>query len=388
MAQRILVVELFEMGAAVMLRPSLRYLLEQNPKAEIHVLTTSMCDAIWRELDEVDAKNVHVITAASAFGFLKSAATTLLGLRKTPFDLVLDFGLFMRIPALLSAGVRTQRRAGFYKYGLEGLERGGFYTTVCAFNQNTHISKNYLALTRAAFENAGEVPNYKGAIKESDVVLPPSGRFALAERPYKMPYIVISPDVGPNLSVRNYPLDKMLEVARGLTENYPRHSLVFIGTTQNLGTVGADVAGAQLLAMGVNLMGQTDFKKLLSVIAGADLLVCNDNGPAHFATLTGTKTLALFSTDSPYVYGPLGETLIAYTHFQCSPCISAFNHKSTSCSNNLCLKTLQPTAVIHLACQLLNGTARVRTINNQISYLPSPLVKATAALLASQRDAQ
>ena len=95
--------------------------------------------------------------------------------------------------------------------------------------------------------------------------------------------------------------------------------------------------------------GKTNFKGLLEVISGADLLITNDNGPGHFATLTGTKTFGSFQHGQPYVYGPLGDAVIAYTNYQCSPCISAYNHKRSRCDDNQCLKTLPPATVVELA---------------------------------------
>jgi len=369
--KRVLLIELFEMGSAVMLIPSIDYLIRTFPDLEIHVLTTSMCDSVWRELDPISESKLHVIQARSAPEFIASTVKTLWSLKNEKFDLIIDYSLFMRAPALLSAFFSASHRAGFYKYAFEGLERGNFYDRMCSFNQNSHISKNFLALTMTAAGPESDTPNLKHSISEEDIRLTPLPRFSNQKNHLQNPTIVICPDVGPTLSVRNYPLRHWIRALQVLRSQFPKHEFIFLGTAENQRRVSVESEGASLLSMGKNLMGKTDFPELLALIQGADLLICNDHGPAHFAALTGTKTLALFSTDSPFMYGPLGDAVIAYKFFQCSPCISALNHKSTVCSNNLCLQSLSPETVANLAATILNGHARYRTINNEISYLPS-----------------
>jgi ADP-heptose:LPS heptosyltransferase len=99
------------------------------------------------------------------------------------------------------------------------------------------------------------------------------------------------------------------------------------------------------------------------------LLISNDNGPAHLASLTSTPTLALFSTDSPFMYGPLGNRVILYTFFHCSPCIGVLNNKRSRCANNLCLQTLEPVKVLESAVRVMEGQVPYGTINGELSYL-------------------
>jgi hypothetical protein len=79
--------------------------------------------------------------------------------------------------------------------------------------------------------------------------------------------------------------------------------------------------------------------------------------------------VALFSTDSPFVYGPLGNCVILYTFFHCSPCISFLNNKRSRCTNNLCLQTLEPAKVLESAMRVMDGQILYRTINGERGYL-------------------
>jgi len=376
--RNVLLIELFEMGAGVMLLPSINYLKKHDPQIDIHVLTTKTCLPVWRAINALDQEKIRCMEAGSPFKFLWSAARTLFKLRFVRFDLIIDYELFMRISAIFSGLLRARRRAGFYKYDFEGLDRGEFYHARCAFNQNSHISRNYLSLTKTAFEHERAQPNFKGPISFDEVMIKPTlakvGKEdlrGLVGGPSRevAPYIVVCPDVGKTLAMRNYPQESFAEVIEELLSRYPWHRVVMIGTAENRVTSQAILTRVPQRDRCLDLCGETNFEELLKVISGAEVVITNDNGPAHFATLTGTKVLALFSTDSPFVYGPSGDAVVAYSFYQCSPCISAYNHKTSRCDNNLCLQVLEPHKVVELAALILNGQAKFRTINNQIPYL-------------------
>lgn len=361
-----------------MLRPSLRHLKNQNPNVNIHILTTSMCSKIWDELQEEFELTIHEMNSSSPVSFVTSILKTILKLRRFRFDSIIDFELFFRTSAMISGLLRADSRAGYYRYNYEGLYRGTFYDRTCAFNQNAHIASNFLALTKTAELQDPDTPNLKAQVTSEELLLPPQTRFANRSEKSLHRTIVICPDVGPTLSVRNYPLVSLISVVEKIKTRFPDFQIQFVGTQDDGARLKATSDGTKLLSMGQDLTGQLKFNELVDVIAQAELLICNDNGPAHFAVLSGTKTVALFSTDSPFMYGPLGETTIAYSYFHCSPCISALNHKTTSCSNNKCLQGLSPEFVFKLVSQTLENKLRPRTINGLQDYLnPSVDLKRT-----------
>ncbi len=364
------------MGASVMLLPSIRYLKNENKEIELHCLVTSPCLPIWRAIEQIDNSHIHVIDSSSAIQFLISAGKVLWGLRKYKFDLIIDYELFMRISAIFVGVLRSHRRAGFYRYDLEGLQRGEYYESRCAYNQNAHISKNYLALTKTAYKSYDETPNLKQAIAISELEVQPNlprpqGEELLNILPFSGPYIILCPDVGATLAMRNYPPRLYAQAMNELLKKYPQYHLALIGTQENraVAKVVLDSISSHLRARCVDLCGKTTFDDLLKVIAGASLLITNDNGPGHFAVLTGTRTLSLFSAESPFIYGPLGKCIVAYNFYHCSPCILAFSHKASFCKDNLCLQTISPVQVVSLAEKILEDRIPVRTINGEIPYL-------------------
>jgi ADP-heptose:LPS heptosyltransferase len=379
--KNILVIELFEMGAAVMIYPSLKYIKESKPDTNIYSLTLTAMKECWKMIGIINEDNIFCIEDKNIYKFTKSLLINIIKLRKRNIDLIIDYELFMRVPAIISFLVKSRYRAGFYKYQYEGLYRGNFYDYKCAFNQNTHIAKNFLALTKTAINNESEYPNYKNHINSSELVMPeyinrPDLKKILEHR-IKTKFdaynnqkiILVSHNVGENLSIRNYPIDMLIKVIKMLLDKYNNHIVLLVGTKADY-LSGAYIEKKVNNNRCINFSGDTrslsEFLELLNI---SDLLITNDNGPEHFASITKTKTIALFSTDSPFIYGPIGKTIILYEFFQCSPCISALNHKNSKCSNNLCLKAINPEKVFESAVELIeNNELYFGTINGHIPY--------------------
>ena len=379
--KNILVMELFEMGAAMMIYPSLQYIKNKNPGATVYCLTLKSIRSSWELLDAIPGENIYTVDDKNLFAFFISLFGNILKLRKKNIDLIIDYELFMRVSAIISFMIKSKFRAGFHKYEMEGLYRGSFYNFKCTFNQNSHIAKNFLSLTKTALNFEHEYPNYKGNIAASELVIPVyRSDAALAkglQEKIKALYpayannklILVSPDVGYNLTIRNYPKELLAEVIGKLLDTFPDKLVLLVGTPDNLETCNAvfEIVGHERC---LNFCNRApSLREFFELLHSAELLLTNDNGPAHFAAATGTKVLALFSTDSPFIYGPLGNCVILYSFYQCSPCISAFNHKTSKCANNLCLQSIQPDAVHEMAVKVINGTVPYRTINGSLPYV-------------------
>lgn len=376
--KKILFIEIFEMGAAIMLSPSMKWVSTQFPQAELHCLTSSSCAGIWKELNLIPSERIHTLDSSSSFKLMISLIRKIIQLRKERFDLAIDYEPFMRISAILAGLIGSRSRAGFHKYLWEGLDRGGIYDRKCSYNQNTHISKNYLALTLSAVTNATDYPNLKASLKNELIHITPTRKKPSLERLRAIfkntavrtdRYFVICPDVGKILSMRNYPPAQFAQVIELLIKQYADYSFVFIGTENEKETLHKILSRLEDATNCINMMGKTDLNELLDVIAGAELVLTNDNGPAHFAALTDTKVVTLFSTDSPFVYGPLGRALISYSFYHCSPCILATNQKSSRCTDNKCLQAIPPGEVFQLIQKAMGANPRFNLINDQIPYL-------------------
>jgi ADP-heptose:LPS heptosyltransferase len=377
----VLVMELFEMGAAMMIYPSLQCIKNKIESPTIYCLTLKSIKGSWELLDAIPSENIYAVDDKNLFAFFSSLFSNILKLRKKNIDLIIDYELFMRVSAIISFMIKSRFRVGFNKYEMEGLYRGSFYNYKCAFNQNSHISKNFLSLTKTSLDFEQQYPNFKGHISASELSVPvykSDAQLSISIREkIKALYpdyngnklILVSPDVGYNLTIRNYPKNMLVEVINKILNNFPDKLVLLVGTQDNMETC-RDVAESVSHKRCINFCSQApSLREFFELLHTAELLLTNDNGPAHFAAATGTKVLALFSTDSPFIYGPLGNCVIMYSFYQCSPCISAFNHKTSKCTSNLCLQAIKPDAVYEMAVKVINGTVPFRTVNGFLRYV-------------------
>jgi ADP-heptose:LPS heptosyltransferase len=250
-----------------------------------------------------------------------------------------------------------------------------------AFNQNTHMAKNFLALALTALQQGSDHPNLKRAVDLREFTVPrhrsDSRVRSIVRRKLQeacpdyeaQSLILVCPDVGKNLSVRNYPRELYAKAIGSILAQRPESLVILIGTPTDRETCRW-IAGQVGHRQCVDFSGQTaTLAELLELMHLSSLLIGNDNGPLHLASLTPCRILALFSTDSPFIYGPLGNCVILYQFYQCSPCISAYNHKHSRCHNNRCLQTLPPDLVSDYALRLLKDELVPHTCNNAVPYL-------------------
>jgi ADP-heptose:LPS heptosyltransferase len=202
------------MGAPVMAYSALKYVKESLPECEPHVLCVTGNKESWELLGLVPAQNIHGVESNGMLRFLFLLLGTTANLRRKRFDLMVDFDKFTRLSAISAFLVRPGRIAGFYRYEHEGLYRGNFIDAPCAFNQNAHIAKNFLALCKTALAEKRHYPNYKGPMTNSEILLPAFNSdvdlaWQIAERVGTIlsdwrdgPLVLVNPDVGPGKSAR------------------------------------------------------------------------------------------------------------------------------------------------------------------------------------------
>jgi ADP-heptose:LPS heptosyltransferase len=87
----------------------------------------------------------------------------------------------------------------------------------------------------------------------------------------------------------------------------------------------------------VNSAGVFQFEELVPLYSVSELMLTNDSGPAHFAAVTDLKVFVIFGPETPALYLPLGNAEPFYLGLPCSPCVSAANHRKTTCVTRPCI---------------------------------------------------
>ncbi|HEV8185821.1 MAG TPA: lipopolysaccharide heptosyltransferase II, partial [Chthoniobacterales bacterium] len=112
--------------------------------------------------------------------------------------------------------------------------------------------------------------------------------------------------------------ERFADVAAAVSEKHSATWLLF-GTSADseIGKIIADRLGENC----VNRIGQTSLEQLIAELRECRLLLTNDTGTMHLATLVGVPVVAVFGSTEHRLTGPLGEgNSVVRHHVECSPC--------------------------------------------------------------------
>lgn len=366
--RHILVILLSEMGSVVLAGPMFAALRQRYPSATVHVLQLKKNQEVAKLLGLAQPEHLHALDDSSGLRLLADIWHVSKTLRALPLDAVIDCELFSRISSLMSYVSGAPLRAGFTAHTQEGLYRGSFINRAIPYNPYQHITQQFLSLVDA-LDDASMPRNKAAPIR----LLPTdTGLNVVFGAPELAQYrqqvhtdhpslagrkVVLLYAGGGLLPERAWPAAHYVQVAKGLVD--AGHAVGLIGLRD-------DAALARQLRQDVasdfcvDLTGYTkSIRELLMLFHAAQLLITNDGGPGHFASLTPIQTMVFFGPETGRLYGPLGpRARVLESGLACSPCLSAYNHRLTFCDgDNQCLKRLQPLPVLHEALRILNSPA-------------------------------
>ena len=362
--RHILVILLSEMGSVVLAGPMFATLRQRYPSATLHVLQLKKNQEVAVLLGLAKPEHLHALDDSAGLGLLGDIWRVCLALRRLPLDAVIDCELFSRISSLMSYLSGAPLRVGFTAHTQEGLYRGSYINRAIPYNPYQHISQQFLSLVDAL--DAPSMPRNKAApLRELPQDTRLSVPFQAAElQTYHHKMLADHPPLagrkivllyagGGLLPERAWPAAHYAQVARGLCLG--GHAVGLIGLRDDA-LLARDLLAQIKSEFCVDLTGYTrSIRELLMLFHGADLLITNDGGPGHFASLTPIRTMVFFGPETGRLYGPLGpRAQVRESGMACSPCLSAYNHRETFCDgDNQCLKRLAPDPVLADALALL-----------------------------------
>lgn len=365
--KNILVILLSEMGSIVLAGPMFAALRRRYPGAAIHILQLKKNQEVSRLLSLTEAEHMHTLDDSSGTSLIADILKVSLKFRSLGLDAVIDCELFSRVSALLSFSTGAPVRVGFTPHTQEGLYRGSFINHSIPYNPYQHISKQFLSLVDALDAPDSMPRNRAGVIRSIPEDPELSVRFTdteletyrsklegdhavTRERPLVLVYAG-----GGILPERAWPASHYARVVQGLCA--AGYAVGLIGLKDD--AVLAQELQAQVgHAACLNLTGYTkSIRELLMLMHASALLITNDGGPSHFATVTPIQTMVFFGPETGKLYGPLGHrTIILESGIACSPCLTAYNHRLTFCDgDNQCLKRIAPDPVLEQALAFLKS---------------------------------
>jgi ADP-heptose:LPS heptosyltransferase len=367
---RVLIIKLSEMGSTVLAYPAIEELKRRIPGVELFFLVFKNNAAIVEVLDVIPSANIVTVDYGSLGRLLVSGLHAVRRLLTARIDTTIDMDFFSRLTVLLAFLVCRGNRVGFHRYYDEGLYRGNLLTHRVMYSPHIHTSAAFLALVKSLFENPGDEPHYRGRIDPAELIVPtyrPDRNDVTSvwnkltsrglQRNGNATIILINPNSSDIFPLRKWPLDNFTELCRRLLIEMADGWLVITG-------VASEHKDARFIRdriqspRCIDFTGQTSFRELLALYGIARLMITNDSGPAHFASLLSLPTIVLFGPETPRLYSPMGnQNKDIYANFACSPCVSVYNGKKSPCTDNRCLKTISAEEVLQTALALLGDSA-------------------------------
>jgi len=356
--RRILFIELSEMGSTILADPAMRK-AKQIFGAELYFLIFQRNAPSLDFLRTIPEENVCTIREDGLVVLALDCLRFFLWARKKGIDTVIDLELFSRFSALLTALCGARHRVGYHRFHNEGLYRGELLTHRVAYNPHMHIAKNFVALVNALACPVVETPYSKTYISDEEITLPRiiagereseqmQGRIAAvfpAYDPNHHRVVLFNPNASELLPQRRWPQGHFAALGNMALKRWDNVIILITGSPDE------DFQAEKLKTRTdhpriVNFAGQVKLAELPVLYEIAALMVTNDSGPGHFASVTDMPIIALFGPETPALYGPLGNAESITASLACSPCVSASNHRKTACRDPLCMQAIPPERVM------------------------------------------
>lgn len=365
--EKVLLVELSEMGSAILVDPAMQK-LKRELDAELFFVIFEKNKPSLQLLNTVADDHIFTIRAEGLFGLGIDTLRFLFWTRRRGIDTVIDLELFSRYTALLTGLSGAANRVGFHAFYNEGLYRGKMLSHKVAYNPHIHIAKNFIALVNALLADRPQTPYSKTVVSDEEIRLGKAdvqeADIASVQEIIRTHYadldlerhriVLINANASDLLPQRRWDRAHYAQVARDILALYDDALILLTGSgSEREGLAGlADEIDHERC---INFAGAVGFRQLPALYSASLLMISNDSGPAHFAAVTDMPTFVLFGPETPSLYGSLGPTTPIYAGLACSPCVSAANHRKTACTDNVCLQMITPEQVVSAVQPLLTS---------------------------------
>jgi len=349
--QRIVIIKLVEQGATVIAAPAIQRAIDRVGRENVFYAVFVENRPILDLLDMIPAENVIAIRGSGLLAVAVDTLRAIFRLRRERVDTAVDFEFFSRYSGALTYLCGAKKRIGFHSFAGEAGYRGDLMTHRVAYNIRLHASETYCMLVDAISVDGDQLPTL--GFKPPDEMRLPEYSPNLAEAVHvqsmlserfsgKPPsrLVLLNSNAGDLLPIRRWSNKRYVELARRLLAENSAIGIALTGAK-------SEQADAEELAREigsdrcVSVAGLTTLPELFALYGFSEVMVTNDSGPAHYATLTTIDVVTLFGPESPDVFGARSErSHLIWAGLSCSPCVNAFNQRVTTCANNSCMQQI------------------------------------------------
>lgn len=348
--QRVLIVDLDNLGDLLLATPAVRALRRKFPTATLDALVTAYAAPAWQANPHID--EILTCDKGVAVGSLWPRARLAWRLRRRRYDLGIILEAhwgYAGFAELLLAAAGIPRRVG------RDLGKYRHLLTDAVPVRQQHWIDAYLEVTGlvGAVPDGGGMEAHISPEAASEAVA-----WAKANGADRSAPLVLFPGGNQHLISRRWRPEGFAAVGDALarTLDVP---VVVIGSAQD-----TDVANDVLRRMtmpGTSAAGALSWAATGALLRGCRIFVTNDSGPLHLAVAAATPTVAVFGPTDPAVFGPRKTPhAVVRTALPCSPCIRVGDFPTCPVRpREHCLASVTPAMVLAAAEQLLARTTPV-----------------------------
>ena len=361
--RRTLFIELSEMGSAIIADPAMRK-LRLEAGAELYFVIFRKNYKSLEILKTIPEDHVFKMNADHFFGLVADVFRFLIWCRRKKISTIIDLELFSRFTALLGFLSGARSRVGFTSLHDEGLFRGNLVNHPVRYNPHVHVAVNFVSLVNKAMGYMQDAyatqPVSAAELQLTRASIPNTGMESIRHKIRQLlpdwnnqPLVLLNVNASDMLPQRRWPQENFGVVGKQLLQQFPDLFIIMTGSPAEKEYVQkvTDMIGHPHCA---NSSGFFSFDELVPLYAASTLMLTNDSGPAHFAAVTNLKVFVLFGPETPHLYLPLGGNAEPfYLGLPCSPCVSAANHRKTSCTARPCITGISPVTVLDRLNQYL-----------------------------------
>jgi ADP-heptose:LPS heptosyltransferase len=361
--RRILFVKFAEQGSTVLAYPAIRRATEMVGRENVYFMVFEDNRFIIDAMEIIPEGNVITIPTTGPVAMAAGALGAVLQARRIGIDAVVDMEFLTRFSAILTFLTGAKCRVGFHTFFGDGPFRGDLMTHRLLYNPHLHTSQMFDCMVEALTRDPTILPTFDftpatdltfakfqaRAEEQAEV-----DALLLRENPNlgSAPLILLNANAGDLLPLRRWPPDRYIELAQRLLERYRDVFIGFTGAPSEAAAINQlakDVASSRVLV----LAGKTTLRQVLVLYARSEILVTNDSGSAHFASMTPIHVVTLFGPETPALFAARSPNAsVLWAGIACSPCVNAYNNRQSVCRNNLCMQAITVDQVLERVTQI------------------------------------
>jgi ADP-heptose:LPS heptosyltransferase len=380
--KNILLIKMIEQGATVLAYRAIARAVEKVGRENVYFWVFENNRFILDLLELVPPENVLVVRTTRPWLLMWDLLRTAFRARRLGIDATVDMEFFSRASAILAFLTGAGRRVGLHRFTSEGPYRGDLMTHRVQYNPYLHTAAAYYMLVDALDADPKQIPLMKTPVPDIDFSARP---FRPAEhemdrvrdilervagRKVESPLVLLNPNASDLLPLRRWATERFIELGKRILANHPDATIAITGAPDE--AAAAEAIARQIGPAAISLAGHTTLRELIVVYTLADVLVTNDSGPGHFASMTDVTSIVLFGPETPTVFGPLSpNTHVVRADIACSPCVNPFNHRFSPCNDNVCMQMIGVDQVYELVEQQISSKPRLK-----LTVIPEALAAA------------